>query len=41
MAERIQHVYDPEDPVEDFTPLPFEDENVPDDDSVEPEGAPV
>lgn len=27
MAERIQHVYDAEDPVEEFTPLPFEDDN--------------
>lgn len=24
------YVYDPEDPVEDFTPLPFEDKNIDD-----------
>lgn len=41
MAERTEHVYDPEDPVEDFEPLPFEDKNVPDNDDDEPEGVPA
>lgn len=37
---RVVHEYDPDDPVEEFTPLPFEDENVPDDDE-DVEGAPA